>query len=213
MIPKLILALVIWFQIFPATVFAEPKIRIKLEKETRKKVNIAIPDFVLAAKYEDPEGLGRESRSILQNDLKLSEHFVLIDQDIYKEIALLEQNRTTVDYASWNEMGAQWLLKTQYKINPLDKSFNVTFRLYDTVTESFLLGVRYTATRKLLRKIIHRFADKIVLQLTGKRGIAETKVAFLSQIEGSKEIYTIDFDGHGLRKITDENSIILTPAW
>ena len=213
MIPKLILAMVVWFQIFPALVLAEPRIRIELEKETRKKVNIAIPDFVLAAKYEDPEGLGREARGILQNDLKLSEHFVLIKPDDYKKLAFLEKNRTTVDYASWSEMGTQWLLKTQYKINPLDKSFNVTFRLYDTVTERFLLGKRYTTTRKFLRNAVHRFADEIVLQLTGKRGIAETKVAFLSQTKGSKEIFTIDFDGHGLRKVTDEKSIILTPAW
>ncbi len=213
MIPKLILALVIWLQVFPAVVLAEPKIRIDLQRETRKKVNIAIPEFGLAEKYEDPEGLGEEARDILQNDLQLSEHFTLIDKDVYKDMALLEQNQKTVDYAGWSEMGTQWLLKTQYKINPRDQSFNVTFRLYDTVNERFLLGKRYTSTRKFLRKAIHQFADEVVLQLTGKRGIAETKVAFLSQIEGSKEIYTIDFDGYGLRKVTDEKSIILTPAW
>ena len=47
MIPKLILTVFIWLQIFPAMVFAEPKIRIELEKETSKKVNIAIPEFSL----------------------------------------------------------------------------------------------------------------------------------------------------------------------
>ena len=213
MIYKFILLLVVWFQVFPVAVLAEPKIRIDLQKETRKKVNIAIPEFVLESKYEDPDGLGKESQAILENDLKLSEYFDLIDPEVFKEIAAIEQKRTTVDYASWSQMGTQWLLKAKYKINPLDKSFNVTFRLYDVVTERFLLGKRYTSTKKFLRTIIHRFADEIVLQLTGKRGIAGTKVAFLSQSAGSKEIYTVDFDGHGLRKITDENSIILTPAW
>ncbi|GJL79553.1 MAG: protein TolB [Nitrospinaceae bacterium] len=213
MIPKLILAVAIWLQLFSVAALAEPKIRIDLQRETRKKVNIAIPEFVLQEKHEDPEGLGKTSRGILENDLKLSEYFVLIDRNAYKEIALAEQKVKTVDYASWSALGAQWLLKTQYKINPLDKSFNVTFRLYDTATERFLLGKRYTTTRKFLRKIIHRFADEVVMQLTGKRGIAETKIAFLTQSNGSKEVYTIDFDGHGLQKITDEKSIILTPAW
>lgn len=214
MIFKTILAAVILIQIFPSSVPAQnSKIRIELERETRKKVNIAIPEFVLEKNYEDPSGLGKESRKILENDLKLSEQFVLIDPSVYKETALLEQTRKTVDYHSWNQMGAQWLLKTNYKINPLDKSFNVTFRLYETATERFLLGKRYTSTKKFLRKIIHRFADEIVLQLTGKRGVAETKIAFLSEVNRSKEIYTVDFDGNGLSKITDENSIILTPAW
>jgi len=214
MIPKIILVVVILIQIFPSSALAQDsKIRIDLERETRKKVNIAIPEFVLQEKYEDPSGLGEESRKILENDLKLSEQFVLVDPGLYKETALLERTRSTVDYDSWSQMGAQWLLKTNYKINPLDKSFNVTFRLYETSTERFLLGKRYTSTKKFLRKIIHRFADEIVLQLTGKRGVASTKIAFLSAVNQSKEIYTIDFDGSGLRKITDENSIILTPAW
>ena len=214
MILKIILTAVIFIQFFPSFVFAQDsKIRIELERETRKKVSIAIPEFVLEETYEDPAGLGKESLEILKNDLKLSEQFDLIDPSVFKETALLERKRKTVDYNSWNEMGAQWLLKTDYKINPLDKSFNVTFRLYETATERFLLGKRYTSTKKFLRRIIHRFADEVVLQLTGKRGIAGTKIAFLSADNGSKEIYTIDFDGHGLRKITNENSIILTPAW
>ena len=214
MILKTILATVILLQIFPSSVLAQDsKIRIELERETRKKVNIAIPEFVLEKNYEDPSELGKESRKILENDLKLSEQFVLIDPSVFKQTALLEQTRRTVDYKSWKQMGAQWLLKTSYKINPLDKSFNVTFRLYETATERFLLGKRYTSTKKFLRKIIHRFADEVILQLTGKRGISETKIAFLSKVNQSKEIFTVDFDGNGLRKITDENSVILTPAW
>jgi len=214
MILKIILTAVIFIQIFPSFVFAkDSKIRIELERETSKKVNIAIPAFVLEKTYEDPSGLGKESLEILENDLKLSEHFDLIDRSVFKEIAVLERTRKTVDYDRWNQMGAQWLLKTEYKINPLDNSFNVTFRLYETATKRFLLGKRYTSTKKFLRKIIHRFADEIVLQLTGKRGIAGTRIAFLSAKNGSKEVYTVDFDGNGLRKITDENSIILTPAW
>jgi len=214
MILKIILTAILIVQMFPSVILAkDSKIRIELERETRKKVNIAIHEFVLEKTYEDPAGLGKESLEILKNDLKLSEQFDLIDPSLFGEIASQERTRKTVDYNGWNEMGAQWLLKTQYKINPLDNSFNVTFRLYETATERFLLGKRYTSTKKFLRRIIHRFADEIVLQLTGKRGIAGTKIAFLSASNGSKEIYTVDFDGNGLRKITNENSIILTPAW
>lgn len=213
MIRKILLSVILSVALHPAAVFADSNIRIDLKRETRQKVNIAITEFVKAAGYEDPEGLGEESRKILENDLRLSELFELIDPGVFKDLEKLEQERPTVDYRNWYQMGAQWLLKTQYKINPLDKSFNVTFRLYDTATERFLLGKRYTATKKFLRKITHRFADEIVLQLTGKRGIAETKIAFLSQYNGNKEIFTVDFDGQGLRRITDEKSIILTPAW
>lgn len=138
-----------------------------------KKVNIAIPEFVLEKNYEDPLELGKESRKILENDLKFSEQFDLIDPSLYNEIAILEQTRITVDYNSWGQMGAQWLVKTNYKINPRDNSFIVTFKLYDIATKRFLLGKRYTATKKFLPKIMHRFAYEIILQLKEKRGLAE----------------------------------------
>ncbi len=212
---KIFLALIIGLLLFPSSsIFAQDsKIRIDLQRETRQKVKIAITDFILSDKYEDPQGLGAESKKILENDLRLSELFDLVDPTTFKELERLELQRTSVDYSNWYQMGAQWLLKTQYKINPLDKSFNVTFRLYDTATERFLLGKRYTTTKKFLRKIVHRFADEVVLQLTGERGVAETKIAFLSEINGNKEIFTVDFDGQNLRRISDEKSIILTPAW
>ncbi|GIT64909.1 MAG: hypothetical protein Ct9H300mP23_05360 [Nitrospinota bacterium] len=61
---------------------------------------------------------------------------------------------------------------------------------------------------------MHRFADEVVLKLTGKRGIAETQITFLGQEKnGSKEVYSVDFDGHNLRKLTRDNTVNLSPVW
>lgn len=138
-----------------------------------KKVNIAIPEFILEGNHEDPLEYGKAARNILIYDLKRSGQFNLIESRVNKETALQEKMLGTPDFKDWNQMGTQWLVKTNYKINPLDNSFNFTFRLYETITEQFLLGKRYTSTKKFLRKIIHRYADEIILQLTGIRGIAE----------------------------------------
>ncbi|MFQ5450032.1 MAG: Tol-Pal system beta propeller repeat protein TolB [Nitrospinaceae bacterium] len=213
MTAKILLSVALWWVVFPGMVLADSKIRIEMKRETHQKVSIAVTRFVLAENYEDPERLGEESRKILENDLRLSELFIVVDSGIYGKLARYELKQPRVDYRSWYELGAQLLLKTQYQVNPRDNSFNVTFRLYDTAKERFLLGKRYTATRKYLRKIIHRFADEVVLKLTGRRGVAETRIAFLSQVDENKEIFTIDFDGHNLRKLTNDQSIILTPAW
>jgi len=192
---------------------AGSNVRIELERETREKVKIAVTPFVLEANYEDASGLGGESRKILENDLSLSELFDVVPDRVYSTLLSSEAGKTTVDYVGWGQVGVQWLLKTEYKVNPLDKSFNVTFRIYETATEKFLIGKRYTTTEKYLRKIIHRFADEVVLQLTGKRGVAETRIAYLSRVGQNKEIFVVDFDGENLRKLTDDQTVILTPAW
>jgi TolB protein len=192
---------------------AETQVDIDLERETRKKVALAITDFVMPGSGADILGIGNEAKKILQKDLILSELFSLVPEQIFEELEKIERSSSKVDYRSWRQVGAQWLIKTEYALTAKGKGQVFTFRLYDAVSKRFLLGKRYKASRELLRKTIHRFADEVVMQLTGKRGIAETEIAFLNQEKSGKEIYLIDFDGYNLRRLTHDNTVNLSPAW
>ena len=192
---------------------AETQVDIDLERETRKKVALAITDFVMPDSGADILGIGKEAKKILQKDLMLSGLFSLLPEQIFEELERIERSSSKVDYRSWRQVGAQWLIKTEYALTEKGKGQIFTFRLYDAVSKRFLLGKRYKASRELLRKTIHRFADEVVMQLTGKRGIAETEIAFLSQEKSGKEIYLIDFDGYNLRRLTHDNTVNLSPAW
>jgi TolB protein len=59
---------------------------------------------------------------------------------------------------------------------------------------------------------IHAFADEIVETLTGNRGIAATKIAFVATRTGKKEIYTCDADGSNLVQLTHDNAISVGPS-
>lgn len=63
-----------------------------------------------------------------------------------------------------------------------------------------------------LREATHKFADDIVETITGHKGIASTKIAFVSARTGKKEIYIADYDGANVRQITKDNSISVAPA-
>lgn len=41
------------------------------------------------------------------------------------------------------------------------------------VNERFIVGKRYRGKRQWVRRMMHRFADEVMAQLTGKRGVAE----------------------------------------
>ena len=62
------------------------------------------------------------------------------------------------------------------------------------------------------RLAAHRFADDIVETLTGHKGIASSRIAFVSTRSGRKEIYTADYDGANVRQLTHDNSISVAPA-
>ena len=62
------------------------------------------------------------------------------------------------------------------------------------------------------RLAAHRFADDIVETLTGHKGIASSRIAFVSTRSGRKEIYTADYDGANVRQLTHDSSISVAPA-
>jgi len=68
-----------------------------------------------------------------------------------------------------------------------------------------------------LRRQAHAFADDIVFAITGKKGIAQTKIACKvlssSASEGNGEIYVADFDGHNPQAVTRDGTIVAAPCW
>ena len=62
------------------------------------------------------------------------------------------------------------------------------------------------------RAAAHRFSDDIVETITGTKGIASSKVAFVGARTGHKEIYIADYDGANGRQLTNDSSISVRPA-
>jgi TolB protein len=55
------------------------------------------------------------------------------------------------------------------------------------------------------------FANDIVQALTGTKGIAGSKLAFVSTRSGHKEIYTVEVDGSGLVQHTNDSKLSVSP--
>ena len=89
---------------------------------------------------------------------------------------------------------------------------NVQGRVTDRFSKSSLLARSYTGASP--RREAHAFADDIVLAITGKKGIALTKIAFKAEQPGGEgEIYVADFDGHNPQAVTHDGAIVAAPAW
>ncbi len=88
--------------------------------------------------------------------------------------------------------------------------------LFDTGSTSSpqVLGKQYNeaASEDMARKIAHEFADEIITRLGGGiNGIAETKIYFVSNRSGTKEIWSMDYDGQNQHQVTHLGSISLSP--
>lgn len=75
------------------------------------------------------------------------------------------------------------------------------------------LSRRYRARVSELRQTAHRLADEIVRAVSGKPGIAATRIALVGTRNGHKELYLCDADGGNLVQLTRDRSISIAPAW
>lgn len=64
-----------------------------------------------------------------------------------------------------------------------------------------------------LRQQAHALADDVVLTVTGRPGIAQTRIAFKVERGGTSEIYVSDYDGFGARPVTQDQSLVAAPCW
>jgi len=99
----------------------------------------------------------------------------------------------------------------QYQISG-SSAGEVQGRVVDRVARSTILSRSYNGAS--LRRQAHAFADDIVLAITHKNGIGQTKIAFKAQSSsGNGEIYVADFDGHNAQSVTHDDAIVAAPAW
>ncbi len=91
-------------------------------------------------------------------------------------------------------------------------TISLNMQVYDTSGAKLLLKKTYNGKQQQLRTIGHAFCADLVELLTGKKSIFGSKIVFVSNKTGFKEIYECDFDGHEIRQLTNSHSISLTPV-
>jgi TolB protein len=87
---------------------------------------------------------------------------------------------------------------------------NLQARATDPHNKSTLVSKAYSGAS--LRRQVHAFADDFV-QALGRKGIAQTKIAFKGENGPTSEIYVADFDGHNAQAVTKDNSVVAAPCW
>ncbi|MGD9182971.1 MAG: DPP IV N-terminal domain-containing protein, partial [Desulfobacterales bacterium] len=118
---------------------------------------------------------------------------------------------STINFQNWTVVGAELLITGFYEVK--NDRISVELRFFDTFKARRIIGKKYTGSKTNQRSIILRFCGDVINYLTGNRGIFGSKIAFVSNGTGNKEIYTCAFDGYDPRRLTNNNAITLFPAW
>ena len=177
-----------------------------------KKIPVAVPYFQTAAKSEKDTELAQKSTDLVVETLMFTSYFKLVDRDLY----LLDDQFPGVDpdnvrYANWRTIGADLLITGSAAVN--EGVLQLDIRLFDTVRGENLISKRYTGTEKQYREMVRLFCSHVVFHLTGKESIFNTKILFVSDSTGNKELFLCDFDGDNITQFTRNQDIALFPSW
>jgi len=175
-----------------------------------KKLNIAVPEFTLLA-GTDARALPKNLSEVVAADLKFSALFSVV-----AGTSPLPANNPEGLKKALAEFAAAGAHAAVHGLLTLRRDLaEAEMQLYDLTSPEF----RLIAARKFglpsseARRLAHKIADEVVYQFTGEPGIADTKIAAVGSVSGSKELYVMDYDGVGATQLTSNHSINLSPVW
>jgi TolB protein len=149
---------------------------------------------------------GDSVRAVLQRDLDFGDRVEIVGKEGSVVAEVARQQGGTMNYPLWRQLGALAI------VQPTVTASGVRVAVHD-VAATGILNVRdFTLPGPALsaawRMALHGVSDEIERWITGTRGAAQTRLAF---VRGGR-VYVIDSDGYGERSISEQGTA-LSPAW
>jgi TolB protein len=179
-----------------------------------EKVRVAVPDFKPANTDAGNAELLTTFNETLFNDLDNSGILEVVSKSFYP----LQQPSSPSDIKldAWGNPPPNAAMVAFGNLGKTGDDVAVQGWLFDVKNTQSpqVLGKQYRekATVANARLIAHRFANEIIFRLGGGiAGIFESKIVFISQRTGNKEVWMMDWDGGGQTQLTKLGSIALSP--
>lgn len=209
---KLIIQLVMASFVFlPALCGADIKY-IDLTNPFLRKVPMAVPVFKALTPSEAETPLTGAVADQVAEMLDFTGFFKLLDRGSFLyDPRTGGITQTDLNFGNWTTVGAELLITGGVQVQ--SGQLALEMRLFDTFKGRLVVGKRYNGRIEDQRDMVKRFCSEVVRALTGNPGIYNSRLAFVSRLNGNKEIYTCEFDGKDVKQLTRRNSITSFPNW
>lgn len=165
---------------------------------------IAMPAFTYTV--DQAQEAAVQVHDVMRADLLFARYF-----DVTEDGPAFDSKKLGENLTAWRRAGASYLLAGDIAFAA--PYYTIKVYVYDVATRTPVFAKAFKGTQTSLRRLAHIASDQIISSLTGKRGIADTKIAFSNNSTRNKEIYVVDYDGENLQKLTNDKSIAILPRW
>lgn len=177
-----------------------------------KKIPIAIPEFMVMGTNAKKGKIAVAGGDEVRKALLFTGYFKLIDRKSF-----LEQPKekgitaSEINFKNWSDIGAELLLTGGVSVK--GGQLQMEMRLFDAFSGQLLMGKRYTGSLSDEHNMALRFCSEVIFRLTGKKGVFNSRIAFVSTGPKGKGIFVCDFDGGNVKQVIAPVGINLFPAW
>jgi TolB protein len=188
-----------------------PDVRIGAYRVESKLVEVATADFFVDG--ADALGLGAASAKALNYDLDFSGFFkTAFQRDFIADYDHKDRKTGAVDYDAWRTLSSNFLIKGRV-ISEAGNKITIEANVFDLQRRQMDFGKRYTGPLTLFRQMLHQFSDDFIFRYTGEKGVAHSRIIFISSVRGRKELMLADYDGDNPRQLTTERTLVASPNW
>ena len=182
-----------------AGLHAHAQLRVEITGVGSNQIPVAI------AAFADEGTAPAQISAIIKADLERSGAFKIIDAGTISDTG-------NIDYSQWKSRGADALVVGSVQ-KLANGSFDVRYKLHDTVKASKLSQLDQSAAPQFTRLSAHKISDDIYEKLTGVRGAFATRIAYVTQQGRSYRLEVADADGEGVQLALSSNEPIISPSW
>jgi TolB protein len=179
-----------------------------------EKARVAVPEF--GARDAGAQPLEKVFHETLVNDLSYSGILDLVSPSFYP--TSVPATPAELKAADWSAAPASAYMVAYGNLSTSGGSQAASGWLSDVRNAGTAPALskiyRGQPTEEDARNLAHQFADAIVALLSGgATGIASTKIAFITNRSGHKEVWVMDYDGGNQHQLSHLGTTSLTPRW
>ncbi len=162
---------------------------------------------IATANFANETSAPQQISAIVRDDLKRSGKFTNIDAG-----SAPVSETDSVDLGSWKAKGADAFVAGSVT-RSANGTYEVRFKLYDTVKQQNLGGLSLTTPESGLRMTAHKIADYIYQKLLGTRGVFATRLSYVVKSGNRYLLQISDSDGQNVHVALSSPEPIISPAW
>lgn len=196
--------------LFQVNVFAQDAV-IAVGQAEQDKDKLVIDDPELNNLTGDQKRVAAELMDILKNDFIFYKHK-------FNAVDYLDKGKSSYSFPNvekWTAGGVTYFIASRID-NAAGSSVEANFKVWSVLGKKEIFSNKFKVSKDTIRSNAHVIGDALYRSITGKPSIFNSKIFFVSDRTSGrdieKELYIMDFDGRRVDKLTNFNSVVISPS-